>query len=288
MLLPALLAALTPAPHMQPADTHHTKITIVAERPGITPGGSVTLAFVFEMDKDWHLYWPGQNDTGQPPEIDAGKLPPGFTLGPIAWPVPKRYIQPGDILDHIYETKFVLLAELTAPKDAKPSTTLALEFQINWMECSSECRLAEGVVKASLPVVEKTPEPTDKPLFTQARAAIPPPLPKDSPIKITIEGETLTISAPDAERLTFLPHADSTPLTNAISAGEARGGTLRAKLAPPTPSADAASAVGILRVRDAKTTSSWWIDTRPKTDSKDKSGADPRPNPEPARTTPPR
>jgi DsbC/DsbD-like thiol-disulfide interchange protein len=289
MLIPVLLAALTPAPVSQPADTHHTKITIVAERPGLTPGGTVTLAFVFDMDKDWHIYWPGQNDTGQPPEIDASKLPAGFTLGPIVWPVPKRYVQPGDILDHIYEKKAVLLTDLSAPKDAKVGTTLNLEFPINWMECATECRLAEGVVKVSLPVVDKAPDASNKPLFEQARAAIPAALPNDSPIKVkTTQDASLTITAPDADRLTFLPHADSIQLTDLIKTGESKGGTLAADLALSEPAKPTEGIVGILVVTQGKTTTSWWIDTRSKTDSKQKSDPDPRPNPEPARTAPPR
>jgi DsbC/DsbD-like thiol-disulfide interchange protein len=283
MVLPLILAAAN-FPLVQPEEAHHTKIRIVAETTGVTPGSAVTLAFVFDIDKHWHIYWAGQNTTGQPPEIDTSKLPAGVSLGPLAWPTPERHILPGDILDHIYEKRAVLLADLTVPKDAIVGTALTLEFPINWMECASECRLADGVVKASIPVVEKVPEPTDKPLFDKARAAIPPPLPKDSPIKITVDGSTLTIIAPGADRLVLMPHADSIPLADAIKGGEAPGETLHAKLDPPEQPNPSDGIAGILSVTTGKTTASWWIDTRPKTNPNGKSPPAMRPNPEPGRT----
>jgi DsbC/DsbD-like thiol-disulfide interchange protein len=287
MVLPLILAAAN-FPLVQPEEAHHTKIRIVAERPGVMPGGTVSLAFVFDMDTDWHIYWAGQNTTGQPPEIDTSKLPAGATLGPLAWPTPERHVLPGDILDHIYEKRAVLLADLTVPKDAKVGTTLVLEFPINWMECASECRLAEGVVKASIPVVDKAPEPTDKPLFEKARAAIPAPLPKDSPIKVKVDGTTLTIAAPGADRLILMPHADSIPLADAIKGGEAPGETLHAKLDPSEEPKPTDGVAGILSVTKGKNTASWWIDTRPKSNLKDKTAPASRPNPEPGRTDAPR
>src|SRR5262245_15955955 len=79
----------------------HAKVSLVSEKRTVTRGSNFLLAVRFDLEPGWHIYWKGQNDTGYPPSVTLD-LPEGFRTGEILWPVPKRLVSPGNILDHVY------------------------------------------------------------------------------------------------------------------------------------------------------------------------------------------
>ena len=81
--------------------------------------GTVTVAWTFDLAEGWHLYGSGLNDSGYPPSV-ALTLPDGWRAGPLRWPVPERYLMPGDILDHVYHHRLVLLQDLLPPTACGP------------------------------------------------------------------------------------------------------------------------------------------------------------------------
>lgn len=272
-LLGAMTLAIVPHATNVPESADHeraqaetkAKISLLTENLGAVPGGSVTLGVVFDIPKDWHIYYDGQNDTGQPPEILTDKLPAGYTLGQVQWPAPERHVLPGNILDHIYEKKATLLVTLNVPKDAKPGP-VTIELPVKWMECAKECRLADAKVTASLTVVAKPadikPAPAAKDI-AEARKRLPGELPKDASIKVLAVADSLTITARGADAIVFIPHSGGVQLKNPLRDGEAKGDTLIAAL--NTTSKDAhPHVVGILEVTKGNTTSAYLVDTRPK------------------------
>jgi len=266
-------------------EPNHARVSLVAEKATVEPGGTITFAAIFDIDKNWHIYWDGQNDTGQPPKFDKEKFPEGVKLGEIGWPIPHRHVLPGDIVDHIYEKQAVLLLPLKVSKDAEPGTTFSFEISIEWMECADVCRFGSGTVQAEFRVVEKASDA--KPgagaaVIAAARKAMPLLLTKDSPVTVEVKGPTLTITAKGADRVSFMPHQLSTELADLVREGETKGETLKAslkvdKLNPlgETP------IMGIISVQKGKVTTSYWVDTASKpekkeeTDHKPKSGAGP-------------
>ena len=48
------------------------------------------------MAPGWHTYWKFPGDAGIPTEL-KWKLPPGWKVGEIQWPIPLKLIEPGDI-----------------------------------------------------------------------------------------------------------------------------------------------------------------------------------------------
>ena len=270
--LPLLVSALVSGTH--PAMATHARAKLVFENSGVAPGETLTAALVFDIDRSWHLYWDGQNDTGQPPTFDRAKLPAGVTVGDPQWPAPERQVLEGDIVDHIYATKLVILLPVTVAKDAKPGSMIKLDLPLQWMECASTCQLGEATVSGSFKVVAKAADakPTaDAKVIETARAALPARLPADGSVKVEVGGDTLTITAAGADGLTFMPASGSTPLAHLASEPVAKGPTLTAKL-KPDPKAGSAAVVGILQVVKGKAKYWYSVDTRQKSaESKDKS-----------------
>lgn len=251
--LVTIAAPLNPAPHRA---ENKAAVTLLAEHAGAVPGGTVMLALEFTIPAKWHLYYDGQNDSGQPASIDRSKLPAGVTAGEILWPAPELQVLPGDIADHVYEKHLTLLVPVTLSKDVKPGQTLKLDLPVSWMECSSECRLASSTVSASVAVVAKPDEIKPTPAagkIETARKALPQPLPTDGSATAKVTGDSLEIAVKGATSIAFFPSSASTPLRNLISEGHAKGEKLVAKL-KGSPKADPKNlpVSGIVKAETAK------------------------------------
>lgn len=236
--LAALVAGL-PAAASQPAGDSSdagdetaeevlVRASAVAERPGVTPGGTVWVGVRFEIKDGWHTYWPGQNDTGFGTEITPSG-PEGVSFGPIAWPAPHRYTAPGDILDHVHESEVTALVPVTAPAGAAIGSSLDLSFDLAWLVCKSVCIPGWETVTLSLPVVEATPgtDASVAGVFAAARARIP--VPGDGRA-VTVEwdkaaqdsgGRTVRLRASGASRMAFYPDDAGDRVVGLLRDGEA-------------------------------------------------------------------
>ena len=72
-----------------PDDKPKVDASLLAERAGVAPGGTVTVALNEIIRKTWHTYWINPGDAGAPTTINW-HLPPGWSAGPIQWPYPKK------------------------------------------------------------------------------------------------------------------------------------------------------------------------------------------------------
>ena len=62
----------------------------------IVPGKPFTVGLLLRMAPGWHTYWKFSGDAGLPTEL-KWKLPPGWKIGDIQWPIPLKTVDPGDI-----------------------------------------------------------------------------------------------------------------------------------------------------------------------------------------------
>src|SRR5690606_9639747 len=122
LLVLALIAAVVPvtrasfAPTMN-SQANHVQIAATTDFTQLHAGESGLLAINLTMDKDWHTYWPGVSDTGYGISFKF-ETPDSITLGEPIWPTPKRYLQPGNILDHTYEGTVTVLFPFTISEQA--------------------------------------------------------------------------------------------------------------------------------------------------------------------------
>ena len=71
--------------------------TLWVDHAAVMPGQVFWVGVTFRIRPEWHMYWPGINDTGMAPSFDW-HLPDGWQIGRARWPAPKRHV--GSAPDH--------------------------------------------------------------------------------------------------------------------------------------------------------------------------------------------
>ena len=70
------------------------KAELLAETSAVVPGKTFNVGLLLRMAPGWHTYWAFSGDAGLPTEL-KWKLPPGWQVGDIQWPIPLKTIDPG-------------------------------------------------------------------------------------------------------------------------------------------------------------------------------------------------
>ena len=180
ILLALLIApALTQARGIEPR--------LVAEGPA-QPGGEVELALHMRTNPGWHGYWQNPGDAGLPMSIEW-KLPPGFSVGPLRYPVPSRLTVAG-LMNYVYERDYAVLVRLKVPADA--SGTIPIRADARWLACTDKiCVPEQGQLSLDLPVGSGSPQ---RGQFDAWRRALPQPL--ATPGRFAVDGSTLHVAVP--------------------------------------------------------------------------------------------
>ena len=199
-LLCWLLVAV--APHGL-AQTYQGKQLVRAElltdTNAIAPGKSVTVGLLLRMAPGWHTYWKFSGDAGLPTEM-KWKLPPGWKVGDIQWPIPLKTVDPGDIETYGYENEVLLIQEITPPSKLDDSSA-KLSTEANWLVCEKICIPGSATLPLDLPVAS-TSQPANTDVFARYRRLLPQNLPRPdvaradwsrvgSDLRLKITGETL-------------------------------------------------------------------------------------------------
>jgi DsbC/DsbD-like thiol-disulfide interchange protein/cytochrome c biogenesis protein CcdA len=142
---------------------------LVAEGPA-PPGGEVELAIHMRPAPGWHGYWLNPGDAGLPMSVEW-HLPPGFSAGPLRYPVPTR-LTIADLMNYVYERDYAVLVRLKVPQDARG--TVLIRAEAHWLACTDRiCVPEQGEFSLDLPVGSGTPRRAQ---FDEWRRALPRPL----------------------------------------------------------------------------------------------------------------
>ena len=119
------------------------KAELLADTNAVVPGKPFTVGLLLRMAPGWHTYWKFSGDAGLPTEM-KWKLPPGWKIGDIQWPIPLKTIDPGDIETYGYENEVLLMQEITPPSKHRRfvSKTLRLK-RIGWFAKKSASQAAQ-------------------------------------------------------------------------------------------------------------------------------------------------
>ena len=128
------------------------------------------------------------------------KLPPGWKVGDIQWPIPLKTIDPGDIETYGYENEVLLMQEITPPSKIDDSSA-KLSTEANWLVCEKICIPGSATLQLDLPVAS-TSQPANTDVFARYRRLLPQNLPGPnvaradwsrvgSDLRLKITGETL-------------------------------------------------------------------------------------------------
>ncbi len=122
------------------------------------------------MAPGWHTYWKFSGDAGLPTEL-KWKLPQGWKIGEIQWPIPLKTIDPGDIETYGYENEVLLTQEIT-PSSKIDESSVKLSAEANWLVCEKICIPGGETLQLELPI-STTSQPANTELFARYRRLLP-------------------------------------------------------------------------------------------------------------------
>ncbi len=164
----ALAALAVPARAAAPA---HVTAELRLSADGARPGGTLLVGVLFKMQPGWHVYWKHPGDAGLATSIDLA-LPEGFKVGPILWPTPERFTQPGGVAGFGYAKEVLLTIPVEVPATFEPGTPVAIRAAVAWLACKDACVPGAAVLEATLPV-ETDPDPANADLFETWARRVP-------------------------------------------------------------------------------------------------------------------
>src|SRR6266571_3412712 len=186
------------------------KAELLADTSAVVPGKPFTVGLLLRMAPHWHTYWKFPGDAGLPTEL-KWKLPQGWKVGEIQWPIPLKTIDPGDIQTYGYENEVLLMQEITPPAKID-NASVALAADANWLVCERICIPGSATLQLE-PPTSTTNEPKNNDLFARFRRLLPQgwPEPKIATANWTRAGSDLRLSVKSAT-LAGYPIADFYPL----------------------------------------------------------------------------
>ncbi len=197
----ALALALPAATMAQPVRADNAEAELVAATDAVVPGRPLAVALRIKHDPEWHTYWQVPGDSGLPTRINW-KLPPGWSAGPIDWPVPKR-LPVGPLMNFGYDGEVLLLSQLTPPVDLKPGGQIEFAARADFLICRDVCIPSGADLKLNLTVRDVANPSRRAAQFIATRAMVPQraTLPDAD---ATIEDERIRVSFRPANELTRL------------------------------------------------------------------------------------
>src|SRR5437868_3052839 len=102
--------------HAGAAPPNHVKATLLADVKTIKPGQPFHVGVLLQIDPGWHIYWENPGESGAPTRVKM-TAPPGVTVEPARYPIPKTFVQPGNLTGYGYEEQAMLIARVVVPQD---------------------------------------------------------------------------------------------------------------------------------------------------------------------------
>ncbi len=143
---------------------------LLADTNAIVPGKPFTVGLLLRMAPGWHTYWKFSGDAGLPTEL-KWKLPPGWKIGDVQWPIPLKTIDPGDIQTYGYVDEVLLMQEIT-PAAKIENSTIKLVADASWLVCEKICIPGGATLQMELPVSASS-QPANTELFARYRRLLP-------------------------------------------------------------------------------------------------------------------
>jgi thiol:disulfide interchange protein DsbD len=136
----------------------------------VTGGKPFTLAITLKTNPGWHVYWSNPGESGIATSF-AVELPPGFTAGPVQFPLPKKFVVPGDVTCYGHEGTSTFLVKITPPAEVPPGLP-PIKVKATWLNCT-EAQCVPGDATLTVPLKPGGLPGATEGLFAAARAVLP-------------------------------------------------------------------------------------------------------------------
>ncbi len=154
----------------QPPPKDLVKTKLVLDVTAGRPSHTFTLGVLFEMKPEWHIYWHNPGESGLATSIKF-ELPEGIKAGPLLWPAPDRFNQPGDILGYGYTDSVLLASKVYVPTDIT-EVSIPIRAKIRWLACKDVCIPGSSELETNLPVSDSSPA-AEEALFDEWESTLP-------------------------------------------------------------------------------------------------------------------
>ncbi len=173
---------------------------LLADVSSVAPGQAFSLGVHLEMKPGWHIYWHNPGEAGLATSVQL-ELPEGVTAGPLRWPAPTQFNQPGDILGYGYSEPVLLSAEIELPDTFSEGSSVQVQARVRWLTCEEVCIPGSATLELSVPV-SSSRKPANSPLFAEWKQKLPVPVARGG-IQASVTGALLENAGDFTLSLTF-------------------------------------------------------------------------------------
>jgi thiol:disulfide interchange protein len=199
------LALTLPAGQEKPDGNELVKASLISDASSIAPGQKFRVGVLYHIEPGWHIYWKHPGDSGIATKIEW-RLPEGFKVEELQWPIPVREKEPGDLEVFDYANEALLFATLVAPQNL-PSGSVDIGAKSDWLVCQSSC--VPGKAQLSLQLKTGAPSASDAvQIFDKYTALLPKTLPSDWKATFSRSGKNLQLQVtgiPNNTAIDFFP-----------------------------------------------------------------------------------
>jgi DsbC/DsbD-like thiol-disulfide interchange protein len=168
---PLLILALIPFALAAAPKNEHVQATLLTDVSSIQPSQPFTAGVMMKIDPNWHVYWLNPGDSGEATNVKF-EAPEGFKVEPTQYPVPVKFMQPGDMIGYGYTDQVMITAKITPPADVPAGSPVEITAKAKWLVCEDVCIPGKAELKANLPV-NQTAAPANVEVFKKWAARMP-------------------------------------------------------------------------------------------------------------------
>jgi thiol:disulfide interchange protein DsbD len=185
----------------------------------IRPGGTFLIAVRFDIHPGYRISWTNPGDQGRSTRVEL-QAPPGFEVGAVQFPAPRRFELPGGFVSYGYEQQTAVFLEVTAPRKLSSSRAYRFDVKADWLACKDECASEELSAWFELLASHRAPAPRLPSELRDHHAALPSAfadLPESNhDWNGTPRRPALRLSASEVKWVDFFPGDDPPPTLLAV------------------------------------------------------------------------
>ena len=123
--------------HLSLAQITPVNFELLSNSKNINDGQPFKLAIIASLEKDWHIYWKGSGESGQPTIINW-ESPDGFSTSSTSYPVPYKSEAFG-LISHTYKNEAIFICEVTPPNNLVKDKEYVFKAIVDWQACKESC-----------------------------------------------------------------------------------------------------------------------------------------------------
>lgn len=157
----SLVAAEASALEFAEQEERLVTATLIAEHASIQPGGATRIGVLFEIQEGWHIYAEDPGDAGLPTSVTWSGSE-RLSFGPLQWPEPHEFLDPGDIRTFGYTGALVLSSTMTVPAEwpDRLAAGIRVAADVRWLACKDVCIPGKANLELALPLNPDPPVPS--------------------------------------------------------------------------------------------------------------------------------